>query len=441
MPSDDTVISVKNLTKKYRIFGHPGDRIKQALTFGRVRFHREFTALQDVSFEIKKGETVGIIGRNGSGKSTLLQLICGILKPTSGTVRVNGRVSALLELGAGFNPEFTGRENVYFQGALMGFSKAQMDERFDAIAAFADIGEFIDQPVRTYSSGMFVRLAFSVAVGMEPDILVVDEALAVGDARFQKRCHSKLRMLEQSGVTLIFVSHDYELINTLTKKALLLESGRVLYWGRSRDATHFYRKIVFEEESRLLTGTISQDSQCVSPQDGEEMHEYGTGGATISSVRILDEDGIQKDSFASGERIRIDIAIQVEKSLDHLNVGVVIRTLQGAKIYSWGTLNHDMTAESGDSFWVRSFSPGDEFLVTLLLQGNLGLGRYEVQAVVSQELEPNYTKQIILHWRDEMGFFRVSSHPPSGFFGGICNLHGKAYINDQYLSHEELSEG
>jgi ABC-type polysaccharide/polyol phosphate transport system ATPase subunit len=184
----DAVISVNKLTKTYRIFGHPGDRIKQALTFGRMRFHREFTALKDVSFEIKKGETIGIIGRNGSGKSTLLQLICGILKATAGSVQVNGRIVALLELGAGFNPEFTGTENVYFQGALMGFTRAQMDERFDGIADFAEIGEFIDQPVRTYSSGMFVRLAFSTAMHLNPEILVVDEALAVGDAGFQQKC-------------------------------------------------------------------------------------------------------------------------------------------------------------------------------------------------------------------------------------------------------------
>lgn len=197
--SSDIAISVRNLSKTYRIFGHPGDRIKQALTLGRVPFHREFTALKDVSFEIKKGETVGIIGRNGSGKSTLLQLLCGILKPSSGSVTVNGRVSALLELGAGFNPEFTGRENVYFQGAVMGFSKPEIDSIFDDIAAFADIGEFIDQTVRIYSSGMFVRLAFSVAIHSTPDILVIDEALSVGDEGFQRKCFERICQFREGG--------------------------------------------------------------------------------------------------------------------------------------------------------------------------------------------------------------------------------------------------
>lgn len=428
MSSDDIAISVRNLGKTYRLFGHPGDRIKQFLSLGMKKYHNEFTALHDVSFDIKKGETVGIIGRNGSGKSTLLQLICGILKPTTGTVKINGRISALLELGAGFNPEFTGRENVYFQGAVMGIPKETMDARFDEIAAFADIGEFIDQPVRIYSSGMFVRLAFAVAVNVEPDVFVVDEALAVGDARFQKRCHGRIRKLEQSGVALIFVSHDYELVNTLTKKALLLDRGQVVHWGGSRETTHLYRKILFDEESIQFAGTMPHSVRSSQSLDGDGEPEYGVGGATILNVRVLNDGGVPKESFVSGELIRIDIAVRTEVGLDRLNIGVVIRTLQGVKVYSWGTLNHDMKDQRKDSFWARSFSPGDEFSVTLLLRGNLGLGNYEIQAVVSRELEPDYSKQVILHWRDEIGFFRVSSHPVGQLFGGICNLHGEAYF-------------
>ena len=225
----DIAISVERLTKTYRIFGHQGDRVKQALTFGRLRLHREFTALRDVSFTIGKGETVGIIGRNGSGKSTLLQLICGILKPTSGVVHVKGRIAALLELGAGFNPEFTGRENVYFQGAVMGISKAEMDARFAEIAEFADIGEFIDQPVRTYSSGMFVRLAFSVAISVDPEILVIDEALAVGDSAFQAKCLIHLKTLQRSNnCVILFVSHDMVAVRNLCTRVLSLEAGRLV---------------------------------------------------------------------------------------------------------------------------------------------------------------------------------------------------------------------
>lgn len=229
MSTEDIAISVRNLTKTYRLFGHPGDRIKQFFSLGLKQYHREFTALEDVSFDIKKGEIVGIIGRNGSGKSTLLQLICGILKPTAGSVQVNGRVSALLELGAGFNPEFTGRENVYFQGALMGLTKEQMDERFDEIAAFADIGEFIDQPVRTYSSGMFVRLAFATMVNVEADILVIDEALAVGDEAFQRKCFNRLEdYLAGRGKVLLFVSHNLRQLERVCARVAWLDRGRVV---------------------------------------------------------------------------------------------------------------------------------------------------------------------------------------------------------------------
>ncbi len=247
MPSDDVAISVRNLTKTYRLFGHPGDRVKQFFSLGLKRYHRDFTALEDVSFDIKQGETVGIIGRNGSGKSTLLQLICGILKPTSGSVCVRGRVSALLELGAGFNPDFTGRENAYFQGAIMGLDAAEMDGRFQAIASFADIGDFIDQPVRTYSSGMFLRLAFAVASHVSPDVLVVDEAMAVGDAAFQQRCFDRIRNMQSHGMTMIVVSHNPYQIEQLCDRAAVLNRGRLAPLQPAKDALSLYQELVHHE--------------------------------------------------------------------------------------------------------------------------------------------------------------------------------------------------
>lgn len=238
--NDDIAISVRNLTKNYRLFSHPGDRIKQFLSLGLKRYHREFTALEDVSFDIKKGETVGIIGRNGAGKSTLLQLICQILKPTSGSIQVSGRILALLELGAGFNPEFTGRENVYFQGALTGFTQSEMHQHFEAIAEFADIGNFIDQPVRTYSSGMFVRLAFATTIHLEPDILILDEALAVGDTGFQRKCFERIGMIRQQGGVVLLVSHSMEQVAHYCDRAILLEQGRVVYTGDTAEAIGQY---------------------------------------------------------------------------------------------------------------------------------------------------------------------------------------------------------
>ncbi len=426
----ELAISAENLTKTFRVFGHPGDRIKQALTFGQMRFHRDFTALRDVSFEVKKGETVGIIGRNGSGKSTLLQLICGILKPTSGSVTVNGRISALLELGAGFNPEFTGSENVYFQGALTGLSRLQMENRFDEIAAFADIGEFIDQPVRTYSSGMFLRLAFAVAVHVEPDILIIDEALAVGDALFQKRCHARIRQMQKSGLTVVLVSHDHELVRNLTSRALLLAQGKALFWGNTREATYQYRKTLFEEEAIRLAQEEATATQPQASMSNDEESQYGIGGARILGLRILGNDGEPRISFRPGEPIILEIEVVVESPLDQLNVSVVIRTLQGLKVYSWGTFNQDIAAWAGtaarDIFWEKSFAPGEAFVTIVSLRGNLGAGTYEVQAVVSRELDKRYGSQQVLHWRDEMGLFRVEMDAGEYVFGGICDLQGEA---------------
>lgn len=247
MPSDDIVIAARNLTKTYRLFGHPGDRVKQFFSLGFRRYHGEFTALRDVSFEIRKGETVGIIGRNGSGKSTLLQLICGILKPTAGSIAVRGRVSALLELGAGFNPDFTGRENAYFQGAIMGLDKAEMDTRFPAMAAFADIGDFIDQPVRTYSSGMFLRLAFAVASHVSPDIMVVDEALAVGDAAFQQRCFDRIHAMQSQGMTMIVVSHNPYQVEQLCDRAAVMNRGQLTRLQPVKEALSLYQELVHRE--------------------------------------------------------------------------------------------------------------------------------------------------------------------------------------------------
>lgn len=434
MPSEDIVISARNLTKAYRLFGHPGDRVKQFLSFGLQQYHREFTALREVSFDIRRGETIGIIGRNGSGKSTLLQLICGILKPTSGTIEVNGRISALLELGAGFNPEFTGRENVHFQGALMGLVKAEMEKRFDDIAAFADIGEFIEQPVRTYSSGMFLRLAFAVASHVDPDILVVDEALAVGDSLFQKRCYARIRQLQNQGMTLILVSHDHELVRNLTNRAMLLDKGVPLFWGETREATHRYRKILFESEARRLERDASVSVKTATTITPEHKSEYGIGGARIVGLRIQGSDGRPRTIFHPGEKIDFEMSVLIEAPLDRLNFSVVIRTTQGLKAYSWGTFNQDISVwsgrQAGEVFWEKSFQPGHEAIITISIEGNLGAGTYEIQAVVSRELDRQYGAQQVLHWRDEIGSFRVEMNPHDYVFGGICDLHGRAKFHD-----------
>ena len=275
--SSDIAIHVEGLNKCYHIYDKPHDRLKQMLMRGRRQYFKEFWALRDVSFEIKKGETVGIIGRNGSGKSTLLQMICGTLNPTSGTVLTNGRIAALLELGAGFNPEFTGRENVYMNGAILGLSEDQVDARFEEIASFADIGDFIEQPVKTYSSGMFVRLAFASNIMSKPEIMIVDEALSVGDMNFQAKCMTALTRIQDNGATILFVSHDVGSVKSLCSRGVYLERGKVVTVGPAADVAERYIRTMQEEmnaEHRkqarvpgLPNDMAGQSSQQITPKD------------------------------------------------------------------------------------------------------------------------------------------------------------------------------
>jgi lipopolysaccharide transport system ATP-binding protein len=240
------VIQVLNLSKLYRMYKRPWDKLREVIVPGKGAWHREFWALQDVSFELESGQTLGIIGQNGSGKSTLLQILAGIVRQTRGDCHVVGKVSALLELGSGFNPEFTGRENVFMNGAILGLDTPQMQARFDAIARFAEIGGFMEQPVKTYSSGMFMRLAFAVAVNVDPDILLVDEALAVGDLIFQHRCMHRMNKLRDSGKTIVFVTHDLNAVTKFCDRAILLDNGRLLEDGKPDLVVQKYRALIFE---------------------------------------------------------------------------------------------------------------------------------------------------------------------------------------------------
>jgi len=336
MSSEDIAISVRNLSKTYRLFGHPGDRIKQFLSLGMKKYHNEFTALRDVSFDIKKGETVGIIGRNGSGKSTLLQLICGILKPSAGTVKVNGRVTALLELGAGFNPEFTGRENVYFQGALTGFTKAQMDARFDEIAAFAEIGEFIDQPVRTYSSGMFVRLAFSVAIHVAPDVLLVDEALAVGDANFQKRCFERIARIRRDGGTILLVTHALEQVAHYCDRALMLDCGTLVANDvpgpvLSRYLTVLGNNMASFESLPRRDGNMELRSH---PAYNPAETRWGDGAASIESILIRQDEHENPLCLVPGKTVEVKALIVSHADLAGVIYGITIKSATGAVVLS-----------------------------------------------------------------------------------------------------------
>jgi len=270
----DIVIRIKNLTKSYRLYNNHADRVKEALIPFRKPYHRLFNALSGINLSIKRGETVGIIGRNGSGKSTLLQIISGVLRPTEGVAETQGRISALLELGAGFNPEFTGRENVYINASIMGLSKEEIDSRFPEILSFADIGEFIEQPMKIYSSGMYVRLAFAVAINVSPDILIVDEALAVGDTLFQAKCFDKFREFQEKGVTIIFVTHALDLITSHCSTAYLLEAGSIVSQGDSKKVIDDYSRLLARcARSKCSDAAFSEER----PAEGREDKKGGTG--------------------------------------------------------------------------------------------------------------------------------------------------------------------
>lgn len=455
----EVAIKVENLCKQYQVYDQPRDRLKQFVLpklqriTGRspIDYYQEFWAIKDISFEVKRGESVGIIGRNGSGKSTLLQCITGTLYPTSGSINTQGRIAALLELGSGFNPDFTGRENIYLNGALLGFTRNQIDEKFDAIAGFADIGLHLDQPIKTYSSGMMLRLAFAVQVQVEPDILIIDEALAVGDALFQKRCFQRIEKLLSNGTTILFVSHDQESVRTLTNRAVLLTKGRVTAYGLSSEVILEYRRQLHEDESnyfsevaKRLADKASQTQKLESkamvdvqqPTDDltvghstplkSELLSFGDGEAKILKVETFEANSNASTVFYPGDIVRIRITCQSAIDTDKLNVGIRIRNKEGVKIYSWGTLNQDMEiiARNGDDelFWSRKAKAGEIFNVELDMECSLGLNLYEIQAAISYEETADYMSQRILHWVDEAAFFQVLMRREEYFFGGVVDL-------------------
>jgi lipopolysaccharide transport system ATP-binding protein len=428
--SSEVCIRAQNVGKAYRIFEKPIDHLKQAILGWHRTYFRTFWAVHDVSFEVLKGEAFGILGRNGSGKSTLLQIIAGTLKPTRGSVSVTGRVAALLELGSGFNPEFTGRENVYLNGAILGLSRSEIDERFDRIAAFADIGGFLDQATKTYSSGMLLRLAFAVQVQVEPDVLIVDEALAVGDALFQKRCFERIDHLRSNGTTLLFVSHDQEAVRSLTTRAMLLDGGKVRANGSPGEVLLEYRRHLHVEETRYYSALIDAHTKSVSveaPRSEQSAtvsgrFDFGEGGAIVEDVEVLGADGARKTLFYPREPVVLHMKCRALQDVGQLNVGLRIRNKEGFKIYSWGTLNQDMRTPVGERWWDRQFTAGESFCVDFMFDCTLGVNLYEVQAYIAWEGRPHFGEQRILHWKDEAAFFQVSQDNRDYFFGGAVDL-------------------
>lgn len=338
----EPVLRIEGVSKQYRIYDHASDRLKEMVTRGRWRTHREFWALRDIAFEVERGTTFGIVGPNGSGKSTLLQIIAGTLQPTTGTIQHAGRISALLELGSGFNPEFTGLENVFMNASLMGFSHAETEAMIPYIERFAEIGEFINQPVKTYSSGMYVRLAFATAISAMPQILIVDEALAVGDAVFQHRCMRRIREMQESGMTILLVSHDPNAIRALCSQALLLNGGRMEAIGKPVDVLNRYQKLIMARESEYqLTETVA--GAPLAELDTETVpklsytYRHGDGRAEIIAVELLNA-ALQKIEFVeSGEEVVVRVRVVFHDEAEAPVCGFLIRNRHGIHIYGTNT--------------------------------------------------------------------------------------------------------
>jgi len=341
-------IRVQHLSKRYQIYRRPWDKLREIVGLGKV-LHSEFWALRDITFSVEPGQTVGIIGQNGSGKSTLLQILAGIMRQTRGDCHVTGKVSALLELGSGFNPEFTGRENVIMNGAILGFDTRRMNERLEAIARFAEIGDFLDQPVKTYSSGMFMRLAFAVAVNVEPDVLLVDEALAVGDLVFQHRCMHRMNRLRDSGKTIILVTHDLGAVSKFCTRALLLDRGMLLEDSTPDVTVQKYRALVFERERQYEQLDAAQNDARAMTMDacGAAVpvvrsipnidHRYGNRDASVLGVELLDESSRPIREVHGGQAVVIRVSAQFNRDIDRPILGFTMRDRLGVDMTACNT--------------------------------------------------------------------------------------------------------
>lgn len=376
----EVAIRISDLSKRYEIYDSPRHRLWQGFFLGKRQFFREFWALRDVNLKVYKGETFGIVGRNGAGKSTLLQLISGVLTPTSGTIETSGRITALLELGAGLNPEFSGLENVRMSAAVLGMSDAELARKMDVIVDFAALGEFIQQPVKHYSSGMIMRLAFAVAINFDPDILIVDEALAVGDELFQLKCIRRIQEIKESGATILFVSHSTHTINQICDRAVLIDGGRVIQYGPAKSVSERYNKLLFSLDHGNAKGRLAEEVQVttgaseIGGESGQLMRVREIGGEVRPQGQILDVGIIGHDyrnlAFERGDQVRFRMRVRFDAVASDVIMGMMITTSTGVDCYHTNLLCRDMM--------IKKAHAGDVYAVTFDLPLSLNAGTYIV---------------------------------------------------------------
>ena len=394
---ESKLVLVQNVSKLYRLYRRPSDRMRELLPGTSAR-HTDFWALREIGFEVEKGETLSLVGPNGCGKSTLLQIVCGILQPTTGRVVTRGRIAALLELGAGFNPEFSGRENVYLNGEIIGLSRAEIDKAIPSIEAFAEIGEFIDRPVKEYSSGMYVRLAFSTAIHVDPDILIVDEALAVGDAVFANRCVRKFEELRARKITVLFVSHDLGLVKALSDRAILLLHGRIEAQGKPNDVINRYIGLVLEKQQ----GRNRKEDRV------RGSFRHGDGTSEILGVEILNARGEAVTSVASGEPVTVRVRSRFHEAKSDPMVGILLRTRIGMDVYGTNTRVEEKP--------LGEFRAGDELEVDFRLECWLTPQQYTLTVATQNSDGSSYD------WLDDVIVFDVVD---TRVAAGVANLRAK----------------
>jgi lipopolysaccharide transport system ATP-binding protein len=431
--NNDIAIRVQGLSKCYQIYTNPADRLKQFI-FPRIKrllgkpgtpYYREFWALENISFNVKRGETVGILGSNGSGKSTLLQIICGTLSPTGGTVQTHGRIAALLELGSGFNPDFTGRENVFLNAAVLGLSQDEINSRYDDIVNFADIGEFINQPVKTYSSGMVVRLAFAVQSQIEPDILIVDEALSVGDVKFQAKCFDRLRQLKENGTSILLVTHSSEQVVSHCTAALLLNKGKQIELGEPKRVVNRYMDLLFGKDSNQAKNQTTEISALVQQASNIELsytsdvfasrigynpHEYRWGDkkALILDYKLLADGELYPAAVSTGQKIDLSIAVKFFASIFRPILGVTIKTKEGITVYG----ANSETLRQSDLSNAGAENTSIEMKISFLC--DLAYGDY----FISLGLASKHGEEVIPHDR-RYDSIHLQVRPNNTFFGLI----------------------
>lgn len=423
-------LRVEGVSKLYRIYDRPNDRLKEMLTQGYLKRHREFWALKDISFEIEPGTTTGIIGPNGSGKSTLLQIITGTLEPTHGNIYHEGRIAALLELGAGFDPEFTGIENVFLNASLLGFSRRETQALLPEIERFAEIGAFIEQPVKTYSSGMYIRLGFAIAVSVDPQILIIDEALAVGDTVFQRRCLRRIKEIQEGGATILFVSHDPHAIRALCTQAILLNAGQMEADGAPADVLNRYQKLIMSREAAYeAMGPDGPEVEKVEdPSFREEdlkplryTYRHGDGSAEILSVDLMDSTRRPVEFVETGEAVVVRIRARFNDDVSNPVLGFLIRNRHGIHVY--GTNTDIQQAYFG------LVKAGEVIEVNFAFNSWVGIGEFSITAAVHSASGTSYD------WIDDVLFFHSLSPI---VIEGVANLNASVTTRRLAVRSEAL---